>query len=298
MPQGNKPDAVRERIQILKRVAEQSLILLARELWEVYHNKLYLQWGFETYDDFVRTEVGYTKSYARQLRRIFKIFVLKCDKRPNDLLDLTPAKAQVLLPYVNRGNVDHWLKKARELDYGALVIDVQDYKVRTSPDSPAPTDSDVNLPSSPVNLAGSGVIPRTHGDRKPNSFKKRTFRMPDDADSLLDEALAEAERITKSHSDGFNLACIAQHFLAHRLTVEGRDDGRVRWFMANFEEIYGGHFIRIKDERAWEVLAKAVEDNPDLMDTSAKETPDVRSSDSDPEEEDSGAESPQLRPSG
>ena len=154
---------------------------------------------------------------------------------------------------------------------------------------PKATTPDKRQPTTPVRIACEGQA--TGVEDPALEYQTRTFRLPDDADTLLTEALAVAQRVTRSHSDNFNLACIVQQFLSHNLTVEGKDDGRRGYFQRWMEEIYGGHFLHIRNEEAWAVLADAVEKHPHLFGTGEREDPYDYRHDSDSNEEEEGEDS-------
>ena len=280
---GDSPSDIRERIPRLKALVERCYMHLARDLWTAYHRKLYVNWGFETFDDYVKTEVGISKDYAYRMRRIFSVFVLKCGIKPSELDVIGRSKAQILLPVIDKSNAKGWISTAKLLPYNELVEKVHEIRKKKKKAAVAPTEPDNPLPNGdqPIRLAknSTGIA------LKQEEFKPRTFRLPADSDSLLDEALAEAQRITKSSSEGFNLTMIAQHFMAHRMTQEGKKDGRLHWFMRHMEKIYGGHLIHVKDDKGWEILAEAAETNPKHLGTSAKERISERDSNSDEKKE-------------
>jgi hypothetical protein len=260
IPTGDSPDAIRQRIPQIRAITELSYMQLARDLWSVFHRKLYTDWGFESFDHYVRHEVGISKDRSYRLRRIFSVFVMKCDIPPATLNVLGRSKAERLLPFVTKKNAHDWVSRAQKMTYDELLTEIETEKAKQVSPDPAPS-AEVEPPStvSPVRL----TKPPREG------FVERKFYLPEDSDTLLTESLGEAQRITKSASDSFNLSCILQHFLAHRLTQEGKDDGRLGWFMRNMERVYGVRLIRVKDtDEAWGILQGAVESRPDLFGTS------------------------------
>ncbi len=268
---------IRARIPQLKLIAEKAYMSLAKDLWSTYHRKLYVKWGYATFDDYLNGEVGVSKDYARRMRRIFSVFVLKCGVRPSELDKIGRTKAQMLLPVVNKFNARSWITAATELPCGDLQAKV--FEARHSGTKSAPTSKATTIDPAEVDgtkgitidakPAGKSPI-QLQSRTAPTKFVKRMFSLPEESDALLDEALGEAQRITKSSSEGFNLACIAQHFMAHRLTDEGKNDGRLYWFMRQMERIYGVRLLHIKSDKAWDLLRETVVDNQESFGTTGE----------------------------
>jgi len=264
LPEGNDPEAIRARISILKTVTERCYMRLAKDLWDCFQRKLYIEYGYDTFDDYVAAEVGISKDRAHRLKRIFSVLVLKCDLSPSEIEEAERSRVELILGVVNRENARQWLNDAKLLRYKDLKTKLRHERDRRRPPTPAATKEERPVDITPVRLACESKQVKQIKEE----FVQRTFRLPTDGDTLLTEALGVAQRVTGSHSDNFNLICIAQQFLAHNITVEGKDDGRCSYFQRWMEEIYGGRFIHIKTDKAWDVLREAIEGHPDLFGTS------------------------------
>ena len=269
LPEGNSPEAIRARIPLLKEITERCYMRLARDLWEVYQLKHYVKFGFSTFDDYVATEVGISKDRSYKLRRIFSVLVLKCDIPTSQVEVAERSRVEMILSVVNRDNAKDWLTDAKTLPYKELRNKLIRETTRRRGVAPSATPPDKPDPTTPIRLACES--PRAQEPGNSQEFVQRTFRLPDDGDTLLTEALAIAQRVTGSHSDNFNLICMAQQFLAQNLTTEGKDDGRRGYFQRWMEEIYGGWFLHVRSDEAWDVLREAVEGRPDLFGTSERE---------------------------
>lgn len=272
LPVGDDPDTIKTRIPMLRNIAERCYIYLAKDLWNVCNRKLYTEWGFNTYDDYL-VFLGMSKEGAYRLRRIFDVLVTKCGITIPEIEGLGKSKAERLLPVVNKFNARSWIEVAKNSDYGTLLSKIDNEKRRNvgsslSGKETTPVQQDA---VAKVEIIGTDAEPELSDviDIKPKKLKVKSFQIAEDSESLLNEAINEARRITKSPSDGFNLICIAQQFLASRLTLDGKDDNRLMWFLRNFEKIYGGRLLYIKSEEAWEVLRTAVENRPDVIETTS-----------------------------
>lgn len=271
LPEGNAPEAIRVRIKLLKQITERCYMRLGRDLWECFQRKLYVDYGYDTFDDYVATEVGISRDRSYKLRRIFSVLVLKCNIPPKIVERAERTRVEMILGVVTRDNAEEWLKQATTLDYKELRNRLSQERARRDGITPTATKPDKPETTTPVRIACES--PRGDAGSNETDFQIRTFRLPKDADTLLTEGLGVAQRVTGSHSDNFNLTCIVQQFLAHSLTLEGKDDGRAGFFTRWMEEIYGGHFLHIKDEKAWDVLRKAIEspENSNLLGTGKRE---------------------------
>ena len=269
LPTGNSPTEIRARVRKLRAMMEEAYIIVARDLWEIYHSKHYIKWGYETWGDYLRDEVGISKDSAYRARKIFETFVHKCNLPPSAVDGIGRSKAQKLLPIVTRDNARTWISKAKVMTYDDLVEAIEDAKGESG-GYPTPTAPDVALPSTPITI-NVGKLTTTKVEPKPAKFRVRNFRLPDETDDLLEEALNEAQRITNSHAAGFNLGCIAQFFLSHRLTSEGKNDHRLPWHFRQWEKIYGGRMIHVKDDKGWALLEEAIKRNPDHLGSSLEE---------------------------
>jgi hypothetical protein len=259
VPEGDTPAEIRERVKVLKGVTERCYMRLAHDLWKCYHRRLYIDYGHDTFDDYVANEVGISRDRANKLRRIYSILHLKCEIPTREIEEAERGRVELILGVVDRSNAREWLSRAKTLPYKSLQNELAGVRNHRA-DAPAATTPITPAPRPPIKVI-CDESPRAPNTPAPEAkFIKRTFRLPEDGDTLLNEALGVAQRFTKSHSDTFNLICMAQQFLAHNLTLDGKKDPRKDYWLRWMEEIYGGHFIHIKDEAGWEVMRKALED--------------------------------------
>lgn len=259
LPDGDSPEAIRQRVKILMGVTERCYMHLAHELWKCYHRQLYIDFGHDTFDDYVTDEVGISRDRAHKLRRIYAVLHLKCQIPTKEIEEAERSRVELILGVVDRTNAREWLSRAKSLPYKSLQNELATERNRRAPAAdPTPTPPLTPEPTPPIKVACES--PRAVAPTAEARFVKRSFRLPEDGDSLVTEALGVAQRFTKSHSDAFNLICVAQQFLAHNLTLEGKKDPRKEFWLRWMEEIYGGHFIHIKDDEGWEILRQAIED--------------------------------------
>jgi hypothetical protein len=269
LPEGNTPDAIRARIRVLKEITERCYMRLARDLFECYQRKLYTGFGYSTFNDYVASEVGISRDRSHKLRRIFSVLVLKCDLKPSEVEKAERSRVEMILGVVNRDNARFWLNDARTLPYKNLRNKLAGERAKRRKPEASATQPNKPETTTPVRIACENQ--EDGKEQEDEEYIARTFRLPADGDTLLTEALAVAQRETRSHSDAFNLMCILQQFLAHNLTVVGKKDGRRGFQQRWMEEIYGGHFLHVRNDEAWAVLADAVEKHSHLFGTGERE---------------------------
>lgn len=278
-----EPSEIVDRLCKTKNMLEQAYIVFARDLWYVKGNKhIYTNLGFETFDDFVRGKVGISKDSAERAVSIFQHFVVRCNVNLTELTGIGRGRATLIKPIVNSKNAKEWVSKAKELPWDKLNREVEAEKDRIREERrPRPAQSSGDAEDSGEQSQSLDIVehmitvdhvvvsPRVI-PKEERPFVRREFFITEDTDTLLDEALSEAQRVTRSPSASFNFSLIVQHFLAHRLTQEGKSDGRLYYHLRHMERIFGGHLIHVKDEEGWRILAKAMESCPEHFGTTKK----------------------------
>ena len=56
MAQGRRseePEEIRKRLRASKKAIDEEYIRMGRDLYQVYHRRLFVGWGHDTFDDFV-----------------------------------------------------------------------------------------------------------------------------------------------------------------------------------------------------------------------------------------------------
>jgi hypothetical protein len=156
----------------------------------------------------------------------------------------------VILPVLDRASAGSWIEKGKSLTYRELVTEVD--KVRPAP-SPIPSPTGEVQPTAPQPTLRSVKTNR------------RAFYLTEEQETALDEALGASTRISESQGESHNLYLICIKFLSDCMTQEEAPDARLRFFMRHLERVYGGRMIHVRTPEAFEVLSRAVEQNPDLF---------------------------------
>jgi hypothetical protein len=290
-PSKNNPDApgeVRKRIRRLKKEVDSAYIQLGRDLYLVYHRRLFNNWGHDSFTDYVEMEVGISQSRADRLRRIWTVFIKQLGLKPAKLSGVGYTNAHVLLTLVGKKvidekNIGKWLEEAKTKSYreleqaatkaksasAAAALESAGVPVETV--HPAPTDpgdssvTDANLDDVVGDPPSASEDVPTEDPSDPRRGMK--FRLHPSQYKVVDAAIAEAKRSKPEEmADNEALANVATEFLAARMSKEEKPLARVSFILSTLEGCYGGKFVWIKDDEAATVLAEAMNQHPDLFD--------------------------------
>lgn len=251
IPADESPGAIRERVPMLKARIDFDYMRLAKDIWLIYSNSLYLEWGYETFDDYIVAEFDASRDRADRLRRLWSRLVIDAGIAPKQLEGLSYTNAQVVAQVVRRETAGEWLSLGKTLTYRALQAKVDATKPVAAVITPSASSA---VPSAPLTLAPAA--------------RKYVFYLHEDQAKVLDEAMLAAERAAKSSKDGHKLSCIALEFLAARTTREGTNEGRLRFYMRHLETIYGGSLIHVLSPKGFDALRAVIEANPELFQVS------------------------------
>jgi len=247
IPADDGPDTLRVRIPALKARLDHDYLQLAKDIWTVNARGHYKDWGYESLADYVE-DVGIPYDRATRLKRLWSKLILSVGLRPSQLNGIGYSNAQLLVPVIDKTSASDWIEKGRTLSYRDLRDEIE--KSRPDPEPlPAPSGEPVSLPPTmPV-----------------RQTIKRSFYLTTEQQIALDEAITESTRISRSQSDAHNLYLICIKFLSDCMTQEQQPDARLTFFMRHLERLHGGRLLHVRTPEGYEVLKKAVEDNPSLF---------------------------------
>lgn len=95
---------------------------LAQNLTRIQYCEDYKKWGYDTFEEYVEKELGITSREARYWKAIYRKFVLELGINGDRLKGIHWCKLRVLVPVVNKKNVEDWLNKAEKMYFS----DVED----------------------------------------------------------------------------------------------------------------------------------------------------------------------------
>jgi len=269
------PSAVAERISAIVARINSDYLRLGREVYLVLHRRLFLKWGYSSFEECMSSKFGISRERAEQVRRVWAKFVKEL-RIPYESLDgIGFGKARLLLPIVNDSNVRGLIDKARaaptirELrDEVDLIRGKRKAVVQAKETSPQVAETEIR-PAGPEEASRDPGPPgRSVIVVPPERPTKVTFNLYPNQREIIDAAIRYVQ--TEKRSDiemapNEALAHVATGFLADRLTRDQRPNAQLRFYLYWFERVFGGKFIWITSEEAIQVLSKAIHEHPDLF---------------------------------
>jgi len=268
-------EELRSRIINRSQKLDTDNLLLAKDLYIVFHNKKYEQWGYHTFIDYVVQEVGITESMANGLRKIWKKFAKQLNVDNKKLVGVGYSRVQMILPVLDNNNVDEWVNKAKELKLKDLTTEISKAKrskeieklknsviVETKEEHDARLAKELQEKDS---IKTADALPVPMREQQNLSPSRRTFMLYPEQMQVVNTALEIAEHLTGSSKEGNNLTCALVEFLSQQISKETKVHDRMTFYMKQLERMGGGRLIWFKDEKVFEKLEKLLDDHPEIF---------------------------------
>lgn len=268
------PEAVAARIKAIVSRINSDYLYLGREIYKVYHRRMYLDLGYSTFDECMASEFGISKERADRVRRVWTKFIKELGVNPDRLDGVGFAKAFAMLPVVNSDNAGDLIDRAKNASSAKAFNEHVDLlkgkpkavaKAKDNSASYEETTTDHSMPQ-PSPSGRLTVQPVEVIDQERPT--KVTFNLYPSQREIIDAAIAE---VTRNKTGGGLMAPnealshVALGFMADRLTRDGRPNAQVRFYLNWFERVYGGKFVWITNDEAVAVLTKAINEHPNLF---------------------------------
>jgi hypothetical protein len=191
---------VRKRVLDLRKKVEESYWELSQSLSEVYGKSYYIAWGFQSWKEYVESELEFALRKAQYLVSISDWFSKMSPQLQDWIKGLGWTKAKELVGIVNDENAADWQARLEGLTYAQLVDELKG----KGKDIETPIDGD-----------GGGS---DSAEEKP---QKKAFSLFPDQSANVTAALDKAKQLANTEKDGHALDLICSDFLA---TNAGTDD--------------------------------------------------------------------------
>jgi len=240
--EGNPDEELREKIRKTAKAIDQHYVALGGQLYDVANRKLYRNWGYPTFNDYLENDVGIGRRRGQRLRQIWKRLIKDFGVDKNLLIGARYSNIMGIMSLVRpkiltKATATDWVMRAKTLTYAALKEDIKA--------AMALREADENATITPASVEDAEI--RT---TESNTTRKQ-FKFTDDELSLVEEALSEAYDGTGSDRPGHLLANICTFFVANRAS----DEVMKQFLLDKLTAVYGGRFIHLEDEEmieAWE----------------------------------------------
>lgn len=207
VPQLSTSMSLEERRTAIRSIAQSTVavddklnLVLGELLYEVSENSYHKVWTnsetgkpFETFDEYVQTELGIQKSKAHYLKKIYKVFVVDLDLPVDVLKGLEWSKAILLTDIITKENAAELLGKAKALSVSGVKAMVAGLKGK-----PAPGTSTAGG-ASPASPADEGKV-------------RMIFQLAPEQAENVRVALKAAETMSASDNPANNLDLICSDF--------------------------------------------------------------------------------------
>jgi hypothetical protein len=255
------PAEILKRILDTKKAMDRAYMQLGRDLYLAFHRRLFIDWGYDSFKDFVEQKIGESHKRAMRSKRIWEHFVKECSLRPSALNGLAYVNALQLLPVTDRSNAAARVAVARKMTCRELETQIKVWNSPSADDvADLPPVDDDDEDSTPAAGAATDAIEPDDGR------EVLTFRLYPGQSKVVDAAIAEAQRAKDSGmAPNEALANMATEFLASRMAKENEPVTRLTFMLGVLERVYGGKIIWIPSDEASDYLIGAMEKRPDLF---------------------------------
>jgi hypothetical protein len=289
----DSPAAVAERIKAIVNRINSDYLHLGREIYKVFHRRMYLDLGYSTFDECMAAEFGISKERADRVRRVWTKFVKELCVKPEELDGVGFQRAFTLLPVVTTDNAHDLIARAKsvgsakELQAHVDLLKGKPKALDHARDSAALVEETTTADHPSPERSASGRLPTPAPAVEQERPTKVTFNLYPSQREIVDAAIAEVQRNKTGGglmAPNEALAHVALGFMADRLTRDERPNAQVRFYLNWFERVYGGKFVWITNDEAAAVLTKAIEEHSALFPQQGKTTVQKETTDEHPDD--------------
>lgn len=115
---------IRNRLQELKTTIERTYLEMAELLNRVRQDKLFVEWGFDSFENYVEQELGYKRRKAFYILSVWRVLHGECGLTEEQLQAIDFSKAREIARVADQGNIAAWLEKAGSMSARELADEV------------------------------------------------------------------------------------------------------------------------------------------------------------------------------
>jgi hypothetical protein len=224
-------DLLREEAVRAKDMIESGYMLLARCLYDIYHQDVYsTYWNYINFEDYIDKEIQIAYRKAMYLVEIYgKAKLLNMDM--DRLERMGWSKARELIRIVDESNVSEWMDRAENCTVKELNIQVKKEKDKTA-------DKSSIVEEAPI-------------------ITTITFKLGMAEHAIIDDALQESKSLINSNDLALALANICQEWMESKGVVP--QHSTLEDHIAHLQQIYGRKLV-ISGVSPTETITNSVDD--------------------------------------
>jgi hypothetical protein len=224
-PSRQRKEQVREDVEAMSDAMSVSYLAVGALLGEIRAGSYYEDYGFDTFKEFVETELGFSPQKGRRLINIYQTFVVDLEVDPEEIIDIGWSKVSAIEPVATEDNVRTLLTQARDNTLSTLRDNVNQLQAG--------------------NRAEDLDEEETPEDRDPEEVYHKRFTLYDEQEEVVEQALEVAEQEAESDSAGHLLTLICQDYLAGAGDL---DEEKVAYYLRQLEDNFDLGIIALDED--------------------------------------------------
>jgi len=225
-----------------RKLIDRSRWDLAAALYEIKEKNVYERWGYYSWDEYVKNEVGMTVRTTQYLISMYHCFYVEIgseldDDKKQDLAskvsEIGWTKARSLVGVVDKENVDDWIDKAKDMSSAELEgVTKRALLEQNGEDSSA--------------VESVSVV---------------SIRFYDEQREVYEQALGLAKEIADSDKKNHLLSLICQDFVTTNMVNRGGSVGRLGRYLDRTAAILGIKIVAVDNDSGKVVHGKGLLDS-------------------------------------
>lgn len=207
---------IRRRVIELKSQVEDSYWELSKIMHGIYHESLYIDWGYKNWKEYVAGELDFGDRKATYLVNIQDWFGKMHPSVQSWVKDIGWSKSKELVGRVNNDNAAEWKSRIEGLSVSGIVALIRELNKEVDDDGSEESDSSITV----------------------EKTAKKTFALFPLQMENVDNALEAASELAESDKDGHLLDLICTSFLAQNAGVKSTAE-----YLADVERSIGVKLI-------------------------------------------------------
>lgn len=118
---------LRAKAKEAKENVDDNYVELSRVLYEIYHKKVFMNWGFISFQDYIDTELDFEYRKSMYLIDIWG-HAKHLEISPERMKAIGWTKIREIVRVADTSNIEYWLTQAENLKCSELIALIKEYK--------------------------------------------------------------------------------------------------------------------------------------------------------------------------